>query len=183
MSRIATARKLADKLDALAAQLTGEQYTKYGEECPMALNLSWMIGQRYVLQVSEDALYVLENAIRTVEQIAAKATGPLDLEAEGPIFPVGTEVVVNCVNWADQRPQRATVVKAEWDGDCWEYKFAMAEGYTIFVFEGDTSYNVEHYCADEPVGDPRDAGKELVSAGTDIDSDDPAAWPAYRVQL
>lgn len=149
MSRIAAARKLADKLDTLAARLTGEQYTKYGEECPMALNLSWMIGQRYVLQVSEDALYILENAIRTVEEIAARTTGALNLEEAGPIYPLGTELMV-CRNDYPDTPEHMVVTEAKWDGDFWQYRFtAMSAQGSIYVEEGDLRYTIAEFCPDE----------------------------------
>ena len=160
MSVIAEARVLAAEIVAIDNDLTLSYGAAFSNECTLGLTLAHMIVEGFVTRVDSKALALLDNALNRGRQInarmnadaekatAALAAAPLDLKAAGPIFPVGTEVVLFADHWADQTPDRAVVVKAEWDGDGWEYKFQAAEG-AYFVYEGDLAWHIEEFCADE----------------------------------
>lgn len=160
MSVIAEARELATEIVAIESHLIvadkDAAALEFASDCKLGLTLAHLIVEGYVTRVDTKALALLDNAVARGRQIAARKdeavlaapAGPLDLKAAGPIFPVGTEVVLFADHWADQTPDRAVVVKAEWDGDGWEYKFQAAEG-AYFVYEGDLAWHIEEYCADE----------------------------------
>jgi hypothetical protein len=151
MSVIAEARELAAEIVALDNQMGDARGREFAEECKLGLTLAHLIIEGFVTRVDSKALALLDNAMARGRQISNRPDAhqalTAETPAEGPIFPVGTQVVVASTQYPDL-PVRCFVVEAEWDGEGYEYRFATEEG-SFNIYEGDTRWDVQEYCPDE----------------------------------
>lgn len=153
MSVIAEARNLAAEIVEIEGKLITTDKDaaalEFASDCKLGLTLAHLIIEGYVTRVDEKALALLDNAVNRGRTIANRPAAPFDAEAAGPIYPVGTELMV-CRNDYPDVPEHMIVTKAEFDGDFWQYRFtAMSAQGSIYVEEGDLRYNIVEFCPDE----------------------------------
>lgn len=151
MSRIAEARKLADRFTTLAGKLTSNSRARLLAECPLAFSLAEAIGQELVTQVNERGLAVLDNGVKNAEEFAARPVAPPVRPEEEPIFAVGTTVLVRNKNWSmASGAEKCITTGAVFDGydQCFHYIFSNAT-FSFEVMEGDLDWEIEEFCAGE----------------------------------
>lgn len=152
MSVIAEARALATEVVEIESHLIvtdkDAAALEFASDCKLGLTLAHLIVEGYVTRVDSKALALLDNAVARGRQIEARKDAAVlaaAAEQDGPIFPVGSTVLVRHTEWTEKYPaEKVRVWGTRWDAqdEVWMYSLGN-EDVAYSISEGDLAWDVQ----------------------------------------